>query len=722
MNWIRTAETLTDDDRALVGGKAWRTARLQRLGCHISPWVCITTEAYNAFVDTTGLRERIALEVHRKAFEEMRWEEVWDCATRIRHLFLTTPMPTALRASIEASLHTHFGGRPVAVRSSAVDEDSRQASFAGLHASYLNIRSLAAVVHHVRLVWASLWSDAAILYRREIGLNIAESAMAVLVQQLVVGTSSGVVFTADPTNAQNGVIEAVHGLNQGLVDGDIEPDRWIIRRESNAMISHTAPMRSTQVIPDGEGVRQAALPPELSNRPPLSDRQVEVVWDQAVRVENAFALPQDIEWTLSDDRLTLLQARPISTGSDRSDDQRGWYLSLHKSFDQLTELRHIIETEHLPTMITAAREMAQQDLSALTPKQLAAEIHRRWTVNQQWSAVYWSDFIPYAHGVRLFGQFYNDRIKPEDPYEFIDLLTRTDMQSLERNRLLAEMAAMVREDPHLIASVSETLDRTSFEGLLKAFLERFGDLAAGVTGSRRFDDDLRPLLGLVGEMAKGPVGPPPPAAEAAGSNEQRRRRFLDRMPPAERHYAEALLDLARNSYQLRDDDNIHLGRIEAGFLAALDEGRRRLKTLPPSEDSRRLQAVLEQVGPTADPGSEVEVPAAGRYRFRQRQLVGQPAGPGLVRAAARVITHNEQLMGFKAGEILVCDAVDPNMTFVVPLAAGIVERRGGMLIHGAIIAREYGLPCVTGVPRATAMIQTGDTVTVDGYLGIVTIE
>ena len=69
----------------------------------------------------------------------------------------------------------------------------------------------------------------------------------------------------------------------------------------------------------------------------------------------------------------------------------------------------------------------------------------------------------------------------------------------------------------------------------------------------------------------------------------------------------------------------------------------------------------------------------------------------------------------------VCDAVDPNMTFIVPIASGIVERRGGMLIHGAIIAREYGLPCVTGIPDVTLLIKTGDRITVDGYLGIVII-
>jgi len=89
--------------------------------------------------------------------------------------------------------------------------------------------------------------------------------------------------------------------------------------------------------------------------------------------------------------------------------------------------------------------------------------------------------------------------------------------------------------------------------------------------------------------------------------------------------------------------------------------------------------------------------------------------------SARVVRRPEDLLDFERGEILVCDAVDPNMTFVVPLAAGVVERRGGMLIHGAIIAREYGLPCVTGVPDVSTVLHTGDRITIDGYLGIITV-
>jgi pyruvate,water dikinase len=110
------------------------------------------------------------------------------------------------------------------------------------------------------------------------------------------------------------------------------------------------------------------------------------------------------------------------------------------------------------------------------------------------------------------------------------------------------------------------------------------------------------------------------------------------------------------------------------------------------------------------------------FQLEPRQLTGQPAGPGVATGKARVIRGRGDLFEFKADEVLVCDAIDPNMTFVVPLVAAIVERRGGMLIHGAIIAREYGRPCVTGVPDAVDLIQTGDRVTVDGYLGIVVVS
>jgi len=720
MNWIRTAETLAPDERRLVGGKAYRLARLEQQGFATPPWVCVTTRAYDAYLDATGLRERVALEIHRKAFESMRWEELWDCATRIRSLFLSTPLPPELEAELGQALEAHIGRRPVVVRSSAIDEDTGHASFAGLHESYVNIQGTAAILRHMGLVWASLWSDAALLYRHEIGLEVGRSAMAVVVQELLAGESSGVAFTRDPTNDQQAVVEAVHGLNQGLVDGTIEPDRWTIRRDTGRIAAHTPAQRSAYLVPGRQAIKQTALPGALASKAPLSNAQVRDVYRLACEVETVFAKPQDVEWTLSKAGIALLQARPITTRPDGGQDQRGWYLSLHKSQAQLILLRDKIENEHIPRMIAAARDLARTDLDALSHDDLAAEIKRRWDLNQHWSAVYWADFIPYAHGVRLFGQYYNDRMNPEDPYEFIDLLTQTGMESLARNALLEELAAMAREDAGLVANLSDDLEKNRFERRLKTFLERFGDLSTGVTGGRDAGGDLAALLGFIRELAQRPGLEPTASGQRDAA--QLKANFLSRVAREERRQAEDLLDLARNSYQLRDDDNIHLGRIEAQLQAAVHAGRRRMAAAVNDEDRQSLQAVLEQ----ADTGSGIRSAAPAvetqPLDFRPRQLVGQPAGPGLVKARARVITDSDQLLNFKSGEVLVCDAVDPNMTFVVPLAAGIVERRGGMLIHGAIIAREYGLPCVTGVPHAAVLINTGDHITVDGYLGIVTVD
>jgi len=102
-------------------------------------------------------------------------------------------------------------------------------------------------------------------------------------------------------------------------------------------------------------------------------------------------------------------------------------------------------------------------------------------------------------------------------------------------------------------------------------------------------------------------------------------------------------------------------------------------------------------------------------------LVGQPSSGGLVTGKARVIRSVADFKDVAAGEILVFDAVQPQMTFIITLAAGIIERRGGMLVHSSIIARELKIPAVNGVNRATELIETGDLVTINGDLGLVII-
>jgi pyruvate,water dikinase len=186
-----------------------------------------------------------------------------------------------------------------------------------------------------------------------------------------------------------------------------------------------------------------------------------------------------------------------------------------------------------------------------------------------------------------------------------------------------------------------------------------------------------------------------------------------------------LLDLGRASYRLRDDDNIYMGKIRSHIIAAVEEGKKRLRLkrrfYPAQAEGRDVARALRDTRFVfKKPASSAEK-SKKEEEIRGRQLVGQPASSGIAAGMARVILRAEDLFTFQPGQILVCDAIEPNMTFVVPLAVGIVERRGGMLIHGAIIAREYGIPCVTGVPDATTLIPNGTPVIVDGFLGIVII-
>jgi pyruvate,water dikinase len=714
-------EKIRPGDQWAVGGKALALSRISGTDPNVPLGICVSTEAYDHYVRSTGLRERILMELNRKKFEDMRWEEMWDASLRIRNLFANTTMPGSLRSAIGEPIKRIFAGKSVAVRSSAPGEDSAKTSFAGLHESYVNIRGPKSILEHIRLVWASLWSDAAILYRRELGLDIEKNRMAVIVQEFVAGDSSGVVFGMSPTDPSQALLEAVHGLNQGLVDGTVEPDHWALDRKSGSVMAHRPAERKSFVVPAASGVKISRLPLNKLRKPPLSAGNIGKVFRLAGRLESVFGVPQDVEWTITSSRLVPLQSRNITTGSSAKEvDKRSWYLSLRRSFENLKQLRQRIEKHLLPQMTEEAADLERTNPRSLTKKDLAREIDKRRSLYRKWLGIYWSDFIPFAHGVRLFGQFYNDKMHPADPYEFMDLLSDGGMISLRRNRMLEDIAHSISQDKALLENLRAGRTRNTpaaLQSKLDSFLEEF---AEGIVPSYKPEEGQKMLLGLLVKIA---TGEPAKIRRKAKAAEDKRQEFLARFRGQQRAYASDLLDLAKASHRLRDDDNVYLGRFARQLEKFCIEGRRRgLKGI-----DLRVEDV--SLRPTA-PGPSGKVKAPRRYTrktsapaltVKARQLIGQPAGPGLAQGQARVVVGREDLRDFKAGEIMVCQAIDPSMTFILPLAAAVVEQRGGMLIHGAIIAREYGLPCVTGVPEALGMIPTGTIIKVDGFLGIVTL-
>lgn len=705
------------------GGKAAALAALGKAGIAIPRTYCLGAALYSDFMEQTGLRPRVMLELDRKPFEQMRWEEIWDAALRIRNMFARAEIPRVIRDEILGGIPGDVVEAPMAVRSSAPGEDSAAASFAGLHDSFVNVTGREALLENIKLVWASLWTDRALLYRKELGLDVTGSAMAVVVQEVARGEVSGIVFGRAPGSGERLMIEAVHGLNQGLVDGAVEPDNWKLNRAGGGIVSHNPPQaRQSRSAPSPSGgARIEPLPQRLQSRPPLSESDVRRVYELAVKIESVFGAPQDIEWTMKNGALIALQARPITSGGSDDDNERKWHLSLTRSLDNLKELHKTIVDELLPAMDLEAGQMAGDNLSAMSDTELSASILNRDKKYRHYLKRYYDECIPFAHGVRLFGQFYNDTVKPGDPFEFVGLLGGGSLAAVERNRKLEQIAHVIRNDEQVRAAIEEGRTDEMPDDFTKA-LEEFRKEFSGSPGlAGAWEDSPRAFMNMLLEFASAPERQREEQSAGPGGM---RRDFLDNFEGDERQRAEELLELARESYRLRDDDNIYLNRIESGVNAAVREAEKRLRGR--FDESTGIDEPLDAARALRDP--EFVIPAreekesGGKITERARQLTGQPAGPGIATATARVIEHDSDLFSLKKGEILVCDAIDPDMTFAVPLAAGIVERRGGMLIHGAIVAREYGIPCVTGVHDAASKITTGDTVAVDGYLGIVTIH
>jgi len=722
MKLIYHLSQIKKSDQKFVGGKASALAIMAQEKLPVPKTICISTNAYNVFMDETGLRAQILMEYHRKSFDQMRWEEIWDCSLRIHNMFAKTPIPSTVVAPLSEEIANFFDKRAVAVRSSAVGEDSASASFAGLHESYLNVRGTKEVLEHIKLVWASTWSDAAILYRKEIGLEVEKSSMAVVIQELVQGQESGVIFGRSPVDQSKAVIEAVYGLNQGLVDGTVEPDRWMIDRDSGSIVSHTPATRTKAIVSASRGVKIINLKTKKRNKPPLTRHKVKQLFILEKRLAKLFGSVQDVEWTFDNSKLRLLQSRPITAiAKNEQTDDRKWYLSLRRSFDNLVSIRTKIEKEIVPAMVFEAESLKRIDLKRMTDEELATEISRRSDICEKWKKQYWDFCIPFAHGVRLFATVYNRTVKPDDPYEFLELLAGTTFKSVKRNEKLQQLANKLKKDKSLreLVQSGKLPEDSIFSQEVAALSEELGTPLSGmINPSQLRTKTFELIIEMVdtGHVKK---------QQKVRTKSSLERRFLASMSKSNYAFAQQLVDLARASYRLRDDDNIYLGQIDRQLLDAVQEARNRSVTVSkmPLDISRADEVANCLRNPNYRPESRkskpIEVPDK---QVLPRQLMGQPAGAGFATGCARVIREAEDLFAFKKGEVLVCDAIDPNMTFIVPLASAIVERRGGMLIHGAIIAREYGLPCVTGVPDVVELIQNGQEIAVDGYLGIVTIN
>jgi pyruvate,water dikinase len=205
-------------------------------------------------------------------------------------------------------------GGPLAVRSSAADEDGAMASFAGQHLTLLNVPSAEHIDAALSEIWWSANSDSAITYRQKVGL-FTRPSVGVVVQKLLDPESAGVMFTKNPvTGAEERVIEASWGLGEAVVAGIVIPDNYRVARSGEVLERKPGYKKiAVRGVASG-GTTQEKLPPDMVERLCLGDDQLRELNRLAERCEQVYGPARDIEWAIAGGTLYLLQCRAITQG------------------------------------------------------------------------------------------------------------------------------------------------------------------------------------------------------------------------------------------------------------------------------------------------------------------------------------------------------------------------------------------------------------------------
>ena len=317
------------DDLGLVGGKGANLGELTRASIPVPPGFVVTADTYFRFIQVNALEPLIKKDLFNLDVHDSR--ALNDRAANIRQRIIDAPMPAHIADEIMEA-YRELGGGPVAVRSSATAEDLPEASFAGQQSTFLNVVGPENVVRAVQACWASLFEGRAIFYREEAGYDHTKVGLAVPVQRMVQSEKSGVMFTVEPvsSDATKITIEAVYGLGEGIVSGEISPDLYLVNKESLGILDKTVTPQDRMIsrAEGSDGGHEGAnawldVPASLREAQKLSDAEIRELARIGRSVEEHYGSHQDIEWAYEGGKFYLTQARPVTTmkaGADTEDE------------------------------------------------------------------------------------------------------------------------------------------------------------------------------------------------------------------------------------------------------------------------------------------------------------------------------------------------------------------------------------------------------------------
>jgi pyruvate,water dikinase len=304
--FVKFLEEIEEPKLLELGGKGYSLAVLVSKGFNVPRGFVILSEAFFNY-----LRQNNMMEMMRKLSSEINENNFREKSREIKGSIFSGKIPREVVREVEVGLRK-LNAKFVSVRSSAVSEDSLKASFAGLHDTFLNTKAETnSILENVKKCWASLFNERAIIYRIKKKIPHLEG-MAVIIQEMIPSEVSGVVFTTHPMNDKFLLIEASYGIGDMVVGGRVEPDGYVIDRETLKIVERKIGKKNMMTVIKGEEIKAVNVIRELAERQALSDEKIREIAEISLRVEKIFDYPQDIEWCMKNDKVWLLQSRAIT--------------------------------------------------------------------------------------------------------------------------------------------------------------------------------------------------------------------------------------------------------------------------------------------------------------------------------------------------------------------------------------------------------------------------
>ncbi|KON81517.1 phenylphosphate synthase subunit beta [Azoarcus sp. PA01] len=317
------------DSVQLVGGKCASLGELINAGVRVPPGFALTTRGYAQFMREAGIQAEVAALLDGLDHEDM--DKLEEASHAIREMIESRPLPIELEDLIaeayrKLSVRCYLPAVPVAVRSSATAEDLPGASFAGQQDTYLWIRGVDDVIHHVRRCISSLYTGRAIAYRMKMGFPHEQVAISVGIQKMANAYTAGVMFTVHPATGDRSVIviDANFGFGESVVSGEVTPDNFVVNKITLDIITRTISTKELCHTVDLKTQKSIALPVpvERQNIQSITDDEIsELAW-MAKKIEKHYGRPMDIEWAIDKNlpaggNIFILQARPETIWSNR---------------------------------------------------------------------------------------------------------------------------------------------------------------------------------------------------------------------------------------------------------------------------------------------------------------------------------------------------------------------------------------------------------------------